>query len=93
MRKSVKNILAMTAVVAGVGAAPAIYADDTQSSKMGPGMMSQGGMMGMMNMMGQMSQMMESCNKMMQSHMNEHDAEHPNEQWREDAPIEPGRNG
>lgn len=38
------------------------------------------GMMGMMNMMMQMSQMMQTCNNMMQSHVEQHGAHQPNGQ-------------
>ncbi len=93
MRKSVKSLIAISAVMAGFAVAPALYADDSQGSKMDRGMMGEGGMMSMMNMMGQMGEMMESCNKMMQSHMNGHGAEHPDDQWREDAPVVPDQNG
>ena len=93
MRKSLKILITTSAIVIGLAFAPTLYADDSQGSKMDRGMMGQGGMMGMMTMMGQMGEMMESCNKMMQSHMNGHGAEHPNDQRREDTPVEPDQNG
>lgn len=95
MLKSIKALAVTSAVIAGLVAAPALYAHDSKESggsMMGSGMMGQGGMM---NMMGQMSEMMEGCNKMMQS-MHQGGSERPNEQWREDAPDSkgaPGTNG
>jgi hypothetical protein len=95
MRRSIKALAVTSAVIAGLAAAPALYAHDSNESggsMMGSGMMSQGSMMGMM---GQMSEMMEGCNKMMQS-MNRDGSGRPNEQWREDAPDKkdvPGTNG
>ena len=53
-------------------------------------MMGQGGMM---DMMGQMGEMMESCTKMMQSHMSDQGGGHPSHQGSENAPVEPDRNG
>ena len=84
MRKSLKILAATSAVAISLAAAPTLYADDSQDSKMESGMM---------NMMEQMGGMMESCTKMMQSHMDGHGGEHPNDQWREDAPVEPDRDG
>lgn len=95
MRRSIKALAVTSAVIAGLAAAPALYAHDSKesgTSMMGSGMMGQGGMM---NMMGQMSEMMEGCKKMMQS-MNHDGSERPNEQWREGAPDSkgtPGTNG
>jgi hypothetical protein len=63
--------------------------------------MGQGGMMNMMgqlNMPGprgqsdQMSQMMDQCSQMMQGATGSGSGK-PNEQWREDAPTAPERNG
>ena len=84
MRKSLKILAATSAVAISLAAAPTLYADDSQDSKMESGMM---------NMMEQMGGMMESCTKMMQSHMDGHGGEHPNDQWREDAPVEPDHDG
>ena len=84
MRKSLKILAATSAVAISLAVAPALYADDSQGSKMESGMM---------NMMEQMGGMMESCTKMMQSHLDGHGGEHPNDQWREDAPVEPDRDG
>lgn len=95
MRKSIKAFAITSTVIAGLLAAPALYAHDSKESDdsmMGSGMMGQGGMM---NMMGQMSEMMEGCNRMMQS-MNHGGSERPNEQWREKSPDNngaPGTNG
>lgn len=94
MRKSIKALAIASAIIAGLAAAPALYAHDSEESgdsMTGSGMMGQGGMMGMMNMMGQMSEMMETCNKMMQS-MSHDGSGRPNEQWREKSPA-PGTNG
>lgn len=85
MRKSIKTLAITSTVVAGLAAAPALYAHDSErsgGSMMRSGMMGEGGMMGMMN---QMSEMMEGCKRMMQS-MNQGGSGRPNEQWREDAP-------
>src|SRR3546814_15370118 len=85
MRKSMKTLAVASALIAGLAAAPALYAHDSEGSggsKMGSGMMGQGGMMGMM---GQTSEMMENCNKMMQS-MNHDGSGKPNEKWTKDAP-------
>ena len=85
MRKSLKTLGVVSALVAGIAAAPALYGHESQSSQGsmmgrsgtmqgGPGsMMGGGNMMGMMNMMGQMSTMMENCNKMMQGMTEKHD--------------------
>jgi hypothetical protein len=89
VRKSIKTLAVTSTVVAGLAAAPALYAHDSDgrgSSMMGPGMMGQGGMMG------QMSEMMEGCNKMMQS-MNRGGSGRPNEQWRNGAPENEGAPG
>lgn len=90
MRKSIKALAITSAVIAGLAAAPALYAHDSNESggsMMDSGMMGQGGMMGMM---GQMSEMMEGCNKMMQS---QGGSGKPNEQWREGAPDSKGTSG
>jgi hypothetical protein len=84
MRKHLKTLLTLAA---GLAAAPAIYAHDSDSagdSLMGRGMMGQGGMMG------QMSPMMENCSQMMQAMMGGgHEPARPNEQWRNRAPRQP----
>jgi hypothetical protein len=91
MRKLTKAILPTAILVAGIIAAPALYAQSdhgSSGSMMGHGMMDDnnrsdgGGMMGMMRMMGQMSRMMDHCNNMMSD-------SRPNDQWRKDAPSEP----
>ena len=51
MRRSIKTLAVTSAVIAGLTAAPALYAHDSSESggsMMGSGMMGQGGMMGMM---------------------------------------------
>ena len=87
MRKHVKALLVVSALGAGLAAAPAIYAHDSgesDGSMMGGGMMGKDGMMGMME---QMSSMMESCNEMMQAMKDsENGGQRPNEQWRERSP-------
>jgi hypothetical protein len=92
MRKHLKTLLVASTLAAGLAAAPAIYAHDSDragGSMMGRGMMGQGGMMGMM---GQMSSMMENCGQMMQAMMGDGDAAaRPNEQWRDRSPRRPGQ--
>jgi hypothetical protein len=84
MRKHLKTRLVASMLAAGLAAAPAIYAHDSDGaggSMMGRGMMGQGGMMG------QMSSMMENCSQMMQAMMGDgHEPARPNEQWR-DRPL------
>ena len=98
MRKTLKTLGVVSALVAGIAAAPALYGHESQSlqgSMMGPGMMGGGNMMGrgnmigMMNMMGQMNLMMENWNKMMQAMIDEHAPERPNDQLRKDEPAQP----
>ena len=92
MHKSLKTLGVVSALLAGIVAAPALYAHGSQSSQgsmMGPGMMGGGSMMGMMNMMGQMNQLMENCDKMMQAMIDEHAPERPNDQLRKDEPAQP----
>ena len=76
MRKSLKALIAASALAVGVAVAPALQAHEAQnpqSPSMGHGgMMGHGSMMGhggMMGHMSQMSQMAENCNKMMQGAM------------------------
>jgi hypothetical protein len=92
MHRHLKTLLAASTMAAGLTAAPALHAHDSDGSgdsmMMGSGMMGQGMMGGMMSMLGQMSGMMEHCNQMMQA-MDGHGAERPNEQWRNRQP-EPG---
>jgi uncharacterized protein YidB (DUF937 family) len=97
MRKSMTMFAGATALVAGLAAAPALYADESQKPRehgamMGSGMMGQGDMSGMMSMMGQMAGMMEGCTKMMQGASNGGSGE-PNDQWRKEAPTTPDKNG
>lgn len=95
MRKYLKTLAIASALVAGLAAAPALYAHDSSGSRergatMGPGMMGKGGMMGQM---GQMGQMMENCNKMMQSMMGGPGSGNPNMQRHMDAPSTPDKKG
>lgn len=95
MRKSINALAITSTVIAGLAAAPALYAHDSKESgdsMMSPGMMGQGGMMGMINMMGQMSEMMEGCNRMMQS-MSHDGSGRPNDRWREKSPDNNGALG
>ena len=75
MRSSMKILAVSGLLVAGLAAAPVLYAHESDGS----GMMGQGGMMG------QMSEMMAGCNEMMPS-MNQGGSGTPNKQWRQDAP-------
>ncbi len=99
MRKSLKVLFVASAFVAGIAAAPTLYAHDSQNSQgsmMGPSMMGQGDMMGGGNMMGMMSQMiamMENCNKMMQGMMENSGPGAPNDQWRKEEPAKPDEQG
>lgn len=99
MCNSMKTLIALAALVAGLGITATSSAHETKGSRgsmMGPGMMGQGGMMGMMNMMGQMSQMMEHCNQMKGGMMDYRGSGQPNEQWRReqrDAPKTPEKEG
>ncbi len=76
MKTNLKTLVATAALIAGIGAASAVYAHEDEASSgsmMGQGGMMQGSPGNMMNMMGQMSTMMESCNKMMQGMMEKHE--------------------
>ncbi|MFP6758408.1 MAG: hypothetical protein VCC99_09360 [Alphaproteobacteria bacterium] len=84
MRKSLNFLIATTAIVTGLAFTSALYAGESDGSKMDRDMMGQGGMM---NMMGQMGDMMESCGKMMQSGMAGGGAALPNDQWRDQGPA------
>src|ERR671919_209405 len=84
MHKNLKRLLVALTLAAGLAAAPAIYAHDSDSA--GGSMMGRG----MMGMMGQMSSMMENCNQMTQAMMRDgHETARPNEQWRDRAPQQP----
>lgn len=83
MPKHLKTLLAASALVASLAAAPALYADSSERGSMGHGMMGEGGMM---EMMGQMSSMMGNCNEMMQAMQDEHGGQRPNQQWQERSP-------
>ena len=81
MRKHLKTLLVASTLAAGLGAAPALYAHDSDDAG--------GSTMGR-DMMGQMSSMMENCNRMMQAMMEgEHDPARPNEQRQERSPQQP----
>ena len=91
MPKKLKILVAASALIGGLLAAPALYAHGTGGGGMMGGMMQgrqghvmdhDGSMEGMMNMMSQMSGMMEHCNEMMQgTGDHESGAQRPNEQW------------
>jgi len=81
MRKNLKTLLVASALAAGLAAAPAIYAHDSDGA--GSSMTGRG-------MMGQMSSMMENCSQMMQAMMgDEGEPARPNEQWRNRSPRQP----
>jgi hypothetical protein len=102
MPRKLKTVVAASALIGGLLAAPALYAHGTGGSGMMGGMMQgrqgdmmgQGGMMegmmGMMNMMSQMSGMMEGCSEMMQGMGG---AQRPNEQWQDRRPEQPQPEG
>ena len=86
MRKSTKILAAAGLLVAGLAAAPALYAHESGGA--GGSMMGQG----MMGMMGEMTEMMAGCSEMMQS-MRQGGSGAPNEQWRQDTPGQAPSNG
>jgi hypothetical protein len=105
MSKHQRTLSVGAAIVAGLAAAPALYAQDylrmPLGSMMSEGMIGEGGMMGMMGgmmsgMMGMSADMddlggmMEHCNQMMQA-MDDGRAQRPNEQWRSPEPEQPGQ--
>lgn len=78
MRKHLKSLLVASMLAAGLAAAPAIYAHDSDGAG--------GSMMGR----GMMSSMMENCSQMMQAMMGDgHEPARPNEQWRDRTPRRP----
>ena len=85
MRNSMKELLAVCALVASVAMASALYAADSRSSETQNGTKTGSGMM---NMMQQMSGMMDHCSQMMQG-MTGNGTGKPNEQWRKGAPAAP----
>ena len=95
MRKSFRNLLTTTAVLAALAGGSTLYAyADTPNSPRSGGMMqgTQGdmtNMMGMMNMMGQMSQMMETCNHMMKEMPKGEHKEMPKDEHKEMPKDEP----
>jgi hypothetical protein len=101
MSRHLKTLAVGAAIVAGLAAAPALYAQDYLSlrhgSMMGQDIMGQGmmggmmsGMMNMMGMSGDMDGMMEHCNEMMQAMDGGH-AQRPNDQWRTPQPEQPAQ--
>jgi membrane protease subunit (stomatin/prohibitin family) len=81
MRKNLNTLLVGSTLAAGLAAAPALYAHDSDGAS--------GSMMGR-GMMGQMSSMMENCSQMMQAMMGDgHEPARPNEQWRDRSPRQP----
>lgn len=93
MRKATKTLAIATAIAAGVAAAPALYAHESQdpgSGMMGQGMMGQGSMMEQGSMMQQMSRMMENCNAMMQSMKDHHGETAPAGPAPKEAPEQNG---
>jgi hypothetical protein len=79
MSKRLRTLAAGAAIVAGLAAAPALYAQDylamPHGSMMGQGTMGQGGMM-------------EDCGTMMQGMGG---TQRRNEQWRTPQPEQPGQ--
>jgi hypothetical protein len=87
MRKILTILPIATALVVGLAAVPAPFAQDAQApsrSRMGHGMM------GGMQMKGQRSQMMDHCSQMM-GRMADPGSGRPNEQWRQQTPKMPER--
>ena len=88
MRKHLKTLLVASTLAAGLAAAPAIYAHDSDGaggSMMGRGMMGPG-----RHDDGQMNSMMENCSQMMQAMMGHgRESARPNEQWRNRSPQRP----
>lgn len=76
MRSSTKILAAAALLVAGLAAAPSLYAHEADRSG--------GSMMGA-SMMGEMSAMMAGCNEMMQS-MRLGGSGSPNDQWHDGSP-------
>ncbi len=96
MPTHLKTLIVAATLVAGLAAASALYAHDSNGSKgsmTGPSMMGDGNMMGMTNMTGQMRQMMENCNKMMQGMVGDHESRMPGDQWRNEDPGLPKNDG
>ncbi len=87
MSKLSKRFALAAVLAAGLAAAPALYAQDSDSSNQRPMMMDEGTMSdgGMMGMMAQMNKMMEACTQVMQA-MTE-DQQAPNQM------DEPGNSG
>jgi hypothetical protein len=96
MPRNLKTLVAAAALIGGLLAAPALYANGTAGMMGGmmQGPQGQGGMMegmmGMMNMMSQMSGMMEDCSEMMQGMRG---GQRPNEQWQDRQPEPPQPEG
>ncbi len=89
MRKFATALSLAVLLIAGLAAAPSVYAEQEASGSsmgqgMGNGMMDGRDMMGMMKMMKQMGRMMDHCGGMMNDGGNR-----PNDQWRKKAPSEP----
>ena len=87
MRKPTTALLLASTLVAGVIAAPSLFAQggrDPSGSMMDHGMMGDKSTRdkGGMGMMSQMSEMMDHCSNMMSD-------SRPNDQWRKNTPSEP----
>jgi hypothetical protein len=108
MSKHLRTMAVGAAIVAGLAAAPALYAQDylamPHGAMKGEGMMGQGGMMGgmmgsmmsgMMNMMGMSGDMDEMGGMMEQcsTMMQGMDGQRPNEQWQDRQPERPQPEG
>lgn len=81
MTRHLKSLLRASLLIAGLAAAPTLYAYESHHPTTGPTMMNPGDPTGDDHTMGQMNEMMESCNAMMQGMMG--DSQKPNEQWRD----------
>ncbi len=88
MSRNLKTLVAASALIGSLLAAPALYAHGTGGGGMMDGMMQ--GRQG--DMMSEMSGMVEHCNEMMQG-MDDHGAQRPNEQWQDRQPEQPQPEG
>jgi len=82
MRK--KMLILAAAFVAALGAAPALYANDSYNSSDST---RDDGIMGGGKKMGRTSRMMGGCGAMMQGGH----SDRPNDQWRKNAPAQPDK--
>lgn len=90
MRSSRKIFTGVFTIASSVALVSGLYAHEGGDSRPKD---SPDGRMGMMQMMGNKGTMMEGCRRMMQGMPGGRGAEKPNEQWRQDAPAKPEKNG